>query len=283
MQESSKTESAKVRPESESEKLDVPLQSSAAEGRGVDEYDSSYREVELGTRVDGPIRTTFHVYKSEERIGYFLEKVFDPEGRLIRIAKRTAEGRSETKFDPLTGDIEKIFETYTMPDGNLLTKEKRYLEDDNSLESVIVVDPLGNLVRTVLREMTSLKNVFTGQTEYNKDGQAVLTVNHWFDKRTGKLSVREQIRWMTTGERGVTEHFTFTQDGSLVKYQKLLLHPPTESYLEEIHLYDPRSQALLRKEVRTYGRGDEEAQVEVTIYDTRGNQLEQKNSVERRL
>ncbi|MDX1985903.1 MAG: hypothetical protein SFV17_04370 [Candidatus Obscuribacter sp.] len=248
----------------------------------AEDFDQSFREVDLGARVDGPIRTTFHVYKSDERIGFFLEKVFDEQGRLIRMTKRTADGRSETRFDPSTGDIDKIFETYTMPDGNILTKEKRYLPDDNSLESVIVVDPQGNLVRTVLREMKSLKSVFTGQTEYNRQGKAILTVNHWFDKITAKLSVREQIQWLSNGERGVTEHFTFTKDGSLVKYHKSLVHPPTDSYMEEIHLYDPRSQSLLRKEVKTYERHDLQAEVEITIYDTRGHQLEQKTVIEKR-
>ena len=125
-------------------------------------------------------------------------------------------------------------------------------------------------------------NVFTGQTEYNRQGKAILTVNHWFDKITAKLSVREQIQWLSNGERGVTEHFTFTKDGSLVKYHKSLVHPPTDSYMEEIHLYDPRSQSLLRKEVKTYERHDLQAEVEITIYDTRGHQLEQKTVIEKR-
>ncbi|HND68937.1 MAG TPA: hypothetical protein PL112_19185, partial [Candidatus Obscuribacter sp.] len=66
----------------------------------AEDFDQSFREVDLGARVDGPIRTTFHVYKSDERIGFFLEKVFDEQGRLIRMTKRTADGRSETRFDP---------------------------------------------------------------------------------------------------------------------------------------------------------------------------------------
>lgn len=248
-----------------------------------EEFDAGYKEVDLGARVDGTTRTTFHVYKNEERIGYFMERVFDPQGRLVRMIKRTDEGRSETRFDASTGDIDKIFESYTLPDGNVLTKEKRYLPEDNALESVIVVDANGNLVRTVLREMKSLSNVFTGQTEYSKDGKASLTVNHWFDKKTTKLNIREQIQWLPNGERGVTEHFTFSQDGSLVKYHKCLLHPPTDTFMEEIHLYDPRSQALLRKEEKTYMRGENQASVDITIYDTKGNQLERKSAVEKRL
>lgn len=242
-----------------------------------------YHEYDLGTRVDGPIRTTFHVYKSEQRIGYFVEKVFDPQNRLLRMVKRTEDGRSETRFDPTTGDIEKIFESYTLPDGNILTKEKKYLPEDHSTESVIVVDPECKLVRTVLREMKSLTNIFTGQTEYSKAGKASLSINHWFDKKTGKLTSREQVQWLSNGQRGVSEHFIFTADGNLVKYHKTIYNPELANYLEETHLYEPRSQALLRKESKSYGEFDEEVAVEITIFDTRGNQLEFTSRIEHRL
>ena len=82
-----------------------------------------FREYELGSKLEGKLKRTFHVYKSDKQVGYYLEKVFDESGSLISMVKRTQDGRSETRFDE-NGDVAKIFESYTLPDGNILTKEK---------------------------------------------------------------------------------------------------------------------------------------------------------------
>lgn len=239
--------------------------------------EADFQEVDLGSRVDGPFRTTFHVYKSPIRIGYYLERIFNEHGKLVRMIKRTSEGRSETRFCPNSGDVVLIFESYTIPDGNILTKEKRYLDGEAWEESVLVVDPLGNLVRTVIREGDGVHNLFTGQTEY-ENGGAKLTVSHWFDRQSGKMNVREQVQWLENGDRGVSELFSFTADGVLVKYHKRLYHPSSDRHLEELHLYEPRSQALLRKEIKTYGSSDDSATIEITIFDTKGNVLDRKTT-----
>jgi hypothetical protein len=197
--------------------------------------------------------------------------------------KRSADGRSETRFDPTTGDIERIFEAYTLPDGNHLSKEKRYLDQDSTTESVLVVDPRGGLVRAVVREAVGLVNVFQGQTEFALEGHATVSINHWFDAKSTKMTMREQIQWLPEGERGVTEHFHFTEDGGLSKYRKLLYHPGTDRFLEEIQFYEPRSQRLWRREIKSFERNADLANMEVTMFDANGAVIESaKNVVSRR-
>lgn len=244
--------------------------------------ESSFQEVDLGSKIEGELRTTFHVYKNERQIGYYLEKVYTSEDKLVKMVKRSADGRSETRFDPDTGDIDQIFESYSLPDGNILTKEKRYLADDKGIESVLVMNPRGLLVRTVIRETQGLNNIFQGQTEFGDDGKAKFSVNHWFDANSGKMNHREQIQWLEDGQRGVSEHFSFSTDGALLKYFKRLYHPPTDRYMEESHVYDPLSQVMLRKEIKTCGRHESQVAVEVTTYDTAGNVMQvMSNVVER--
>ncbi len=239
----------------------------------------SFQEVDLGSKVEGELRTTFHVYKNERQIGYYLEKVYTSEDKLVKMVKRSADGRSETRFDPDSGDIDRIFESYSLPDGNILTKEKRYLSDEKAIESVLVMDPRGILVRTVIRETQGLNNLFQGQTEFTLEGRAKFSVNHWFNPKNGKMNHREQIQWLPDGERGVTEHFHFSDDGALLKYFKRLFHPSTDRHLEETHIYDPLTQLMVRKEVKTCGRLDHQCSVEVTTFDAAGNPLNVQNNV----
>ena len=232
-----------------------------------------FREYELGSKLEGKLKRTFHVYKSYKQVGYYLEKVFDESGSLISMVKRTQDGRSETRFDE-NGDVAKIFESYTLPDGNILTKEKKYLAEDRTKETVLVISPRGHLVRSVLREAKGLINLFQSQTEFIKDGIPSYSVNHWFEPDKGVMVHREQIQWLQDGVRGLTEHFRFSPQGQLHRYHKILFHPTTQRYLEEAHLYDADKQILLKKEVKTYSSQDSMAQLEITTYDANGQLLE---------
>jgi hypothetical protein len=246
--------------------------------------DPGYREYDLGSREDGETRTTFHVFKNERTIGYYLERVYTADGRLLRMVKRAPDGRSETCFDPDSGDIDRIFESYLLPDGNLLTKEKQYRGEDCSVESILVISPQGLLVRTVLRENTGLTSAYQGQTEFNHNGRPTVSVNHWFDNSSGKIIRKEQIQWLEDGERGVTEHFHFNHDSILYQYFKRLYHPATDRFLEETHYYETSTQVMQRKEVKTFGRFDGHVGVEITTFDENGNPVKKmSNTVERAL
>lgn len=248
-----------------------------------DEPDHGFREYDLGSRQDGETRTTFHVFKNEKTIGYYLERVYTGDGRLLRMVKRAPDGRSETCFDPDSGDIDRIFESYILADGNLLTKEKQYKGEDCSIESILVISPQGLLVRTVLRETTGLNSCFQGQTEFNHQGRPTVSVNHWFDATSGKINRKEQIQWLEDGERGLTEQFHFNEQGLLIQYFKRLYHPATDRYLEETHHYEA-NQVMQRKEVKTFGRFDIQIGVEITTFDAEGNPLRKtSNTVERAL
>jgi len=93
------------------------------------------------------------------------------------------------------------------------------------------------------------------------------------------MTRREQIQWLPGGERGVTEHFFFAEDGGLLYYRKLLYHPGTDRFLEEIHHYEPMSQKLRRKEIKSFERNQDMADMEVTIFDDNGAVVECGKSV----
>jgi hypothetical protein len=240
---------------------------------------ANFHEESLGERSDGGYKTTFHVFKNDQQVAYYLERIYDMDGKMVRMVKRSADGRSETRFDPGTGDIERIFEAYTLPDGNHLSKEKRYMAQDNTTESVLVVCPRGGLVRAVVREAIGLVNVFQGQTEFSREGHATVSINHWFDHRSTKMTMREQIQWLPGGERGVTEHFYFAEDGGLLNYHKLLYHPGSDRFLEEVHVYEPLSQRLRRKEIKSFDRNADMADMEVTTFDASGAVIERAKNV----
>ena len=249
--------------------------------RPASEHDeqSDWREEPLGEKCEGDFKTTLHVYKNDQQVGYYLERIYDGQGKMVRMVKRSGEGRSETRFDASSGDIERIFESYILPDGNHLSKEKRYLDQDTTTESVLVVGPRGGLVRAVLRDAVGLVNTFQGQTEFAAEGHATISINHWFDRKTSKMLKREQIQWLPGGERGVTEHFYFSEDGALNKYHKLLYHPTTDRFLEETHVYEALSQRLRRKEIRSFERNADLANVEITAFDANGAVVEQAKTV----
>lgn len=114
------------------------------------------QDLDLGTRVDGNGITTYHVICSDRRVGVFLEKIYDKDHKLIRLQKRSRDSRSETFFDTKNGAITHIFETASLPDGDTLTKNTTFFDDDKSSEDVIVISPNGELVRRVEREMIGL-------------------------------------------------------------------------------------------------------------------------------
>ncbi|MBX9692398.1 MAG: hypothetical protein K2Z81_08445, partial [Cyanobacteria bacterium] len=163
------------------------------QGRDVDlSSDEKWSEIDVGTRIDLHGKTTYHVLTSDRRVGYFVEKVYNDKHNLVRLIKRGKQSRSETDFDPDSGDAVRMFESSRLADNNSMTKEIVY-KDDRSTETVAIVSEEGDLIRTVQREFVGIRTVFQGQTDYKSSGIPQSTVNHKMDPDTGRLIFREQI------------------------------------------------------------------------------------------
>lgn len=213
---------------------------------------SNGSELNLGTRVDRDGRTTYHVISSDRRIGVFLEKIYNEEHKLVRIQKRSQDSRSETFFDATTGAITQIFETAALPDGDTLTKNTTFYDDNKSSEDVVVMSPNGELVRRLEREIVGIRTLFQGQTDYNADGTPATTVNHRMDKVTGNVIYREQIQWLSENQRSLTEEFFFDNDGNLIKYNKILFNAKSGPLLEEQQTFDPENHNVVTREIKGY-------------------------------
>ncbi len=225
-------------------------------------------EIDVGTRIDLNGKTTYHVLTSDRKVGYFVEKVYNEQQDLVRIVKRGKNSRSETDFSAGSGDVVRIFEANTLPDGNSMTKEIVYL-DDRSTETVIVISPDGELIRTVQRESVGIRTLSQGQTDYKQSCVPSLTINHTMDPKTGKLIHREQVRWLKDGQRALTEHFYFGDSGAAIKYTKVLYHASGGPFLEETHRYGPDGN-LLRREIIQYNPTGVQTAADLTMYDDDG-------------
>jgi len=228
------------------------------------------QDLDLGTRVDGNGVTTYHVISSDRRIGVFLEKIYDKDHKLIRLQKRSRDGRSETFFDTKTGAITHIFETAALPDGDTLTKNIVYFDNDRASEDIIVISPNGELVRRVEREMIGIRTIFQGQTEYNCDGTPATTVNHRMDPHTGNLLHREQIQWHSEQQRSTTEEFFFDNSGNLIKYNKMLFNSNSNPLLEELQTFDPANHAVLKREIKGYSSSGRQNCIDTLTYRSDG-------------
>ncbi len=225
-------------------------------------------EIDVGTRIDLNGKTTYHVLTSDRKVGYFVEKVYNEQQNLVRIVKRGKNSRSETDFSPDNGDVVRIFEACTLPDGNSMTKEIVYFED-RSTETVIVISPDGELIRTVQRESVGIRTLSQGQTDYKRSCVPSVTINHTMDPKTGKLVQREQVRWLRDGQRALTELFYFGSSGVVYKYTKILYHASGGPFLEETHRYGPESN-LLRREIIQYNPTGVQTAADLTMYDDDG-------------
>ncbi len=232
------------------------------------------QDLDLGTRVDGNGITTYHVICSDRRVGVFLEKIYDKDHKLIRLQKRSRDSRSETFFDTKTGAITHIFETASLPDGDTLTKNTTFFDDDKSSEDVIVISPNGELVRRVEREMIGIRTLFQGQTEYNCDGTPATTVNHRMDPHTGNVVHREQIQWDSEQQRSLTEEFFFDNSGNLIKYNKVLFNANSNPLLEELQTFDAANHAVLRREIKGYSASGKQNCVDTLTYRSDGKVAE---------
>lgn len=234
-----------------------------------------WNEVDVGTRIDLNGKTTYHVLTSDRKVGFFVEKVYNDKQNLVRIIKRGRNSRSETDFAPDTGDVVRIFEASSLPDGNSMTKEIVY-SNDRSTETIVVVGPDGDLKRTVQRESVGIRTLHQGQTDYKQNGVPSITINHTMDPKTGKLSHREQIRWLKDGQRASTEHFFFSSIGAVSKYTKILYHACGGPFLEETHRYG-QSGHMLRREIIQYNPEGVQTAADLTMYDEK-NEIIQRST-----
>lgn len=248
----------------------IPLMSEQAKDLRIADLatDEVWNEIDVGTRIDVNGKTTYHVLTSQSNVGFFVEKVYGANQNLVRIIKRGRNSRSETDFDPVTGDVSRIFEAATMPDGSSMTKEINYSLQKAS-ESVVIVGDNGELKSTIQRESVGIRTLFQGQTDYKKDGTPSVTVNHTMDPENGKLAHREQIKWLMDGQRALTEHFYFTPTGTVNKYTKIMYHASGGPFIEETHRYG-ESGHMLRREVIQYNPNGVQTAADITMYDATG-------------
>ena len=228
----------------------------------------NWNEIDVGTRVDNDITTTYHVLKNESNVGYFVEKIYGAANNLVKIVKRGRTSRSETEFHPETGDVVRIFEASSLPDGSNMTKEITY-HDEKTVESVLVVGASGDLLSTVQRESIGIRTLFQGQTNYKADGTPDSTVCHHMNRESGKLEHREQIKWLKDGHRTLTEHFYFSNDGKVNKYTKLMYHASGGPFIEETHRYGVTGH-MLRREIIQYNPNGVQTAADLTTYDVSG-------------
>lgn len=229
---------------------------------------AGWNEIDVGTKKDDSGVITYHVLKNEGNIGYFVEKFYGPNKNLVKIVKRGRQSRSETDFNSETGDVERIFEASNLPDGSSMTKEITY-QESKTIESILVVDPEGTMKSTVQRESIGIRTIFQGQTNYKADGVPDNTISHYMNPETGKLEHREQVKWLKDGQRTLTEHFYFSNDGKVNKYTKMMYHACGGPFLEETHRYGDTGH-MLRKEIIQYNPNGVQTAADVTMYDISG-------------
>jgi hypothetical protein len=234
----------------------------------------SGQELSMGSRTDQNGKLTYFVTTRDRKAGVLLEKIYDQERKLLQLKRRAPGSRSETTFDPNTGAVLQIFESMLLPDGNSLTKDIVYRQENRAEEAVIVVGPNGELVRRVERRHLGLRTVYQGQTEYRPDGAPATTVNHYMDESTGRLIRREQTQWQSEGQRLLSENFYFDQAGGLHKYTKVLYHAGAGPFIEETQVFDSQSQTLFKREVAAFDLSGKQTCLDVLTYDDDGDILE---------
>lgn len=225
-------------------------------------------EIDVGTRKDVNGITTYHVLRNDNNVGFFVEKLYGENNNLVKIVKRGRNSRSETDFDPVSGDVSRIFEASSMPDGTSMTKEITYTEE-KTIESVLVIGTEGELRSTVQRESIGIRTLYQGQTDYKADGTPDKTISHFMNLETGKLEHREQIKWLKDGQRTLTEHFYFSPDGKVNKYTKFMYHACGGPFLEETHRYGTTGH-MLRREIVQYNPNGVQTAADLTTYDVSG-------------
>lgn len=237
------------------------------------DFEPEYHQLDIGTKIDLNGKTTYHVLTNDRKVGYFIEKVYDQNQRLIRMIKRGHSSRSEADFDTKTGDVARVFESCSLPDGNTMTKEIVY-NDGKANEAVIVIDPEGKLVRLVARENIGLRTIFQGQTEYNADGVPTTTVDHYMDPDHGKLVRRQQTQWRSDRQKAVTEDFYFNTQGEVVRHVKTIFHPSAGPFIEETQEFDSGSRKLMRREIASFNFDGKQTSIDVTVYDADSKVIE---------
>lgn len=213
---------------------------------------------------------THHILATDPGGGIFVEKIFDDDRNLIQLHRRARDSRSETHFDPKTGDIQRILENSKLLDGNLMRKEVVYADANQSFELVVIISPTGELVRKVERENIGIHTIVQAQTDYNADGTPALTVTYARDAMSGQLLHRQQAQWKAGPTKSLTEDFYFDRKGNLTEYVRAVYQENSLPIMEETQIYDPTSQTLKRKETIVFGSDGKEKSVDVVAYSHAG-------------
>jgi len=227
-------------------------------------------ELSIGSRVDADGTLTYHVIENDRRTGVLVEKVYDSSRRLMQLECRSRGSRINNRYDPESGRIVKLQECTVLNDGNSLTREVLYGDFDRSSENIVVVSPSSEVVRRVQRQFVGKRTTFQGQTEYNSEGAPSTTVNHHLDEATGRLVRREQIQWLSEGQRRFSEFFSFDQAGGLKEYSRTLYHAAAGPFIEETQLFDPRTQTLIRRNISAFDRTGRRTRADVLVYNDEG-------------
>lgn len=248
---------------------------------------SKDESLKLEAHTDAEDVTTFHLRTRDARTQIETEKTFDSDQRLIKIVRQSASSHSETRLDPESGATVRILENSSLPDGSSLTKETSYGDGNQSNEYVIVVSAEGDMIRRVERQMVGMRTIFQGQTEYARNNAPQTTVNHYIDISSGHLLRREQIQWLSSKQRSMTENLYFDETGFVTRFTKTLFHSGAGSFLEESQEFFSATNTLHRRELCVYnGQGirtcidiveySEEGEItnrESCFYDDEGNPI----------
>lgn len=233
----------------------------------------------MESRIGRDGKVTYRGIVTDCHTGITTETIYDANQRPIRIARRSAGGSSsEVHLDPETGKKRRQNELSRMPDGNTINRETVFLELNRSSEAVTVVGPSGTLAKIIERQHYGAKTTFQGETTYDLEGNPSQTINQHMEHDTGTLRHREHIQWVGEGQRAMTEHFHFTDNGMLARYVKALHYFNAGPFSEETHDFHPVSGHLRRRELVAYSPDGYQTCHDLLFYNPDGSVAERKST-----
>lgn len=224
----------------------------------------------LESRTDANGVTTYHLKTLDRRTGTYTEKIFDADHRLSAVKRTNGTSRSDSTFDVNTGEMTRLCEVSTLPDGSTMTKDVTYARANRSFELVVVVAPNGERVRKVERQHVGMRTIFQGQTEF-MNGAPITTVNHYMDMATGRMMRREQIHWRLEGQRALSENIHFDKSGFVSRYTKIVYHSNAGPFLEEIQDFYKGSNCVKTRKVSAYNLSGIQTCFDLVEYSEHGS------------